>query len=228
MIEQKKLIIKMNEKWYKKFEIYTPLIPYNIYLKIKRGLDIILSTLGLVILSPIFLTVILVQKSISPKSDIFYLQSRTGSNGKRFKMLKFRSMVQDADQKKSELEHLNHLSYPDFKIVNDPRVTKFGKFLRKTSLDELPQIINIIKGDMSIVGPRPTSFDVNSYELWHTERLSILPGLTGLWQITHRGDSEFDQRVALDIFYINHCSLLFDFEIIFRTALSIFIGNGVT
>jgi lipopolysaccharide/colanic/teichoic acid biosynthesis glycosyltransferase len=228
MIEQKKILIKMNENWYKKYSIYTPLIPYNIYLKLKRGLDILLSVLALIVLSPIFIAVIFIQKTISPKSPVFYLQRRTGSNGKRFKMFKFRSMVPDADLRKEELLHLNHLSYPDFKIVNDPRVTKFGKFLRKTSLDELPQILNIIKGDMSIVGPRPTSFDVDSYALWHTERLTILPGLTGLWQITHRGDSEFNQRVALDIFYINHCSFLFDFEIVFRTALSIFISNGVT
>ncbi len=218
----------MNETWYKKYEIYTPLIPYKFYLKLKRGLDILLSIIGLIALSPLFLIIIFIQKTLSPQSDVFYMQYRTGSNGKRFKMLKFRSMVQDADQKKEQLKHLSHLTYPDFKIVNDPRVTKFGKFLRKTSLDELPQIINIILGDMSIVGPRPTSFDVDSYELWHTERLSILPGLTGLWQITHRGDSEFDERVALDIFYINHCSLLFDFEIVFRTALSIFISTGVT
>jgi lipopolysaccharide/colanic/teichoic acid biosynthesis glycosyltransferase len=109
-------------------------------------------------------------------------------------MYKFRSMVTNAEEQKIELAHLNELQWPDFKITNDPRITKIGAFLRKTSLDELPQIINVLAGEMSLVGPRPTSFSAETYALWHTERLDVLPGVTGLWQLLGRGKSEFDQQ----------------------------------
>jgi lipopolysaccharide/colanic/teichoic acid biosynthesis glycosyltransferase len=163
-----------------------------------------------------------------PERKIFYKQLRTGKGGKRFWMYKFQTMVPNADELKSSLMHLNTLEWPDFKIVDDPRVTKLGRVLRKTSIDEVPQIFNIIKGDMSWVGPRPTSFAPDTYKTWQTERLDVTPGLTGLWQITRRGESEFKERLLLDIAYIKHRCLPLDFEIIIRTVISIFKGKGVT
>ena len=114
----------------------------------------------------------------------------------------------------------------DFKITNDPRVTRVGRILRKTSLDELPQIFNVIKGDMSLVGPRPTSFDVSTYKLWHTERLEVLPGLTGLWQVSGRSDLDFDERLRLDIAYIERQSLWLDIQILIRTVTVVFTQDG--
>jgi lipopolysaccharide/colanic/teichoic acid biosynthesis glycosyltransferase len=174
------------------------------------------------------LITILLLKCEYPSRKAFYKQLRTGKGGNRFWMYKFQTMVPNADELKPVLMHLNILEWPDFKIVDDPRVTKVGKILRKTSIDELPQMFNIIKGEMSWVGPRPTSFSPETYKIWQTERLDVPPGLTGLWQITKRGESEFKDRLLLDIAYIQHHCLMLDFEIIFRTALSIFEGKGVT
>jgi lipopolysaccharide/colanic/teichoic acid biosynthesis glycosyltransferase len=134
-------------------------------------------------------------------------------------MFKFRTMVPDAEELKKELAHLNELQWPDFKITNDPRITRMGRFLRKSSLDELPQLLNVLRGEMSLVGPRPTSFSAQTYDLWQTERLDVLPGLTGLWQIIGRGSMEFDERVRLDIAYIERRSLSLDIQILFRTVL---------
>ena len=157
---------------------------------------------------------------------IFFKQLRTGKGGRRFAMYKFRTMVTNAEELKKKYAHLNELTWPDFKITNDPRVTRVGRILRKTSLDELPQIINILKGDMSLVGPRPTSFDVSTYSLWHTERLEVLPGLTGLWQVSGRSDLDFDDRLRLDIEYIERQSLWLDIEILFRTVTAVFTQRG--
>ena len=141
-------------------------------------------------------------------------------------MYKFRSMVPDAEALKEKYAHLNELQWPDFKITNDPRITPVGRILRKTSLDELPQLINVIRGEMSLVGPRPTSFSAETYQLWHTERLDVLPGLTGLWQIVGRAQLEFDDRLRLDIAYIERASLWFDINILFRTVLAVFRQRG--
>jgi lipopolysaccharide/colanic/teichoic acid biosynthesis glycosyltransferase len=127
---------------------------------------------------------------------IFFKQQRTGKGGRRFGMYKFRTMVKNAEELKVKYAHLNEHTWPDFKITNDPRVTKVGAFLRKTSLDELPQLFNVLKGDMSLVGPRPTSFAASTYSLWHTERLEVLPGITGLWQVSGRKELDFDDRCA--------------------------------
>jgi lipopolysaccharide/colanic/teichoic acid biosynthesis glycosyltransferase len=135
-------------------------------------------------------------------------------------------MIMGADEKKNDLLHLNELKWPDFKISDDPRITKWGTFLRKTSLDELPQIINVIKGEMSLVGPRPTSFSAETYSLWHTERLDVMPGITGLWQLLGRGESEFDERLRLDIAYIERQSIWFDLCILLRTLISVFRQKG--
>ena len=141
-------------------------------------------------------------------------------------MFKFRTMVPNADQLKQELQHLNVLEYPDFKIPNDPRITKIGRFLRKTSLDELPQLVNVFLGEMSLVGPRPTSFKPETYKSWHYARLQATPGLTGLWQVSGRSDLEFDDRVLLDIKYIENQSFLLDMKILLQTVSSIFNGRG--
>jgi lipopolysaccharide/colanic/teichoic acid biosynthesis glycosyltransferase len=135
-------------------------------------------------------------------------------------------MVPDAEELKEKYAHLNELQWPDFKITNDPRITKIGKVLRKTSLDELPQLINVLKGEMSLVGPRPTSFGAETYKLWHTERLDVMPGLTGLWQIIGRAQLEFDDRLRLDIAYIERRSLWMDISILFHTVFAVFKGRG--
>ena len=141
-------------------------------------------------------------------------------------MWKFRTMVANAEELKAELAHLNILPPPDFKIPNDPRVTKVGKFLRATSLDELPQLFNVLRGDMSIVGPRPTSFPASSYELWHTQRLDVAPGMTGLWQLEGRNATTFDERLRLDVKYIRHMSLGQDLRLMARTVGAVVRRDG--
>jgi lipopolysaccharide/colanic/teichoic acid biosynthesis glycosyltransferase len=135
-------------------------------------------------------------------------------------------MVPNAEDLKRQLTHLNELQWPDFKITNDPRITRIGRFLRKTSLDELPQLFNVLKGEMSLVGPRPTSFSATTYSLWHTERLDVKPGLTGLWQITGRGTIEFDERLRFDIAYIERRCLWLDIQILFRTVTAVLEQRG--
>jgi lipopolysaccharide/colanic/teichoic acid biosynthesis glycosyltransferase len=163
---------------------------------------------------------------INDPGPIFFKQKRTGKGGRRFTMYKFRTMVKNAEELKLTYAHLNELTWPDFKITDDPRVTSIGRLLRKTSLDELPQIINVLKGDMSLVGPRPTSFEASTYDLWHTERLEVLPGITGLWQVNGRSDLDFDDRLRLDIAYIENQSLWLDIEILFRTVAAVFSQRG--
>lgn len=157
---------------------------------------------------------------------ILFMQERTGKAGRRFKLYKFRTMVKDATELKSQLIDQNDFSGPDFKIAKDPRITRLGAFLRKYSLDELPQIINVLKGDMSLVGPRPTSFEASTYDLWHTERLEVVPGLSGLWQVSGRAEVDFDERVRLDINYVERRSLLFDVWILVRTVKAVLRARG--
>jgi lipopolysaccharide/colanic/teichoic acid biosynthesis glycosyltransferase len=157
---------------------------------------------------------------------VMFRQLRTGKGGRRFYMYKFRTMVPEAEELKEKYAHLNELQWPDFKITNDPRITPVGKFLRKTSLDEIPQFFNVLKGEMSLVGPRPTSFGPETYELWHTSRLDAMPGLTGLWQIMGRAQLEFDDRLRLDIAYMERASLWLDINIILRTLIAVFDSRG--
>jgi lipopolysaccharide/colanic/teichoic acid biosynthesis glycosyltransferase len=195
------------------------------YRVIKRLFDLTLCFLALPVLLPIIgLCALLVW--IDDPGPIFFRQWRTGKGGKRFVMYKLRTMCANAEELKLQYAHLNELTWPDFKISNDPRLTRMGRLLRKTSLDELPQIFNIIKGDMSLVGPRPTSFDVSTYSLWHTERLEVLPGLTGLWQVNGRSSLDFDQRLRLDIEYIERQSFWLDVEILVRTVFAVFSQRG--
>lgn len=196
------------------------------YRRAKRMMDLCLSLLALPVILPLFVLIALAIKIESPGGPVIFTQNRTGKGGRRFKMYKFRTMVPNAEELKKQLAHLNELQWPDFKITNDPRVTRVGKFLRKTSLDELPQIINVLRGDMSLVGPRPTSFDASTYQLWQTARLDVKPGLTGLWQVYGRASTEFDERLRLDIMYIEHRCLGLDLEILIRTVLAVFQGRG--
>lgn len=162
---------------------------------------------------------------LEDRSNPFFFQVRTGLGGKRFRMYKFRTMVPNAEEMKKELMHLNELEWPDFKIKNDPRITRVGKFLRRTSLDELPQLFNVFLGDMSLVGPRPTSFKPETYKAWHMERLEVIPGLTGLWQVSGRSNLEFDERVQLDIEYIQRQSMWYDLNLIFKTFETAILKN---
>jgi lipopolysaccharide/colanic/teichoic acid biosynthesis glycosyltransferase len=212
--------------WLKAFDPDNRIIKGNAYLVVKRLMD-----LGIVILSaPFWLLVVgviaLAIKIDSPGAPVIFTQLRTGKGGKRFKMYKFRTMVPHAEELKSKYAALNELKWPDFKITNDPRITRIGKFLRKSSLDELPQLFNILTGEMSLVGPRPTSFSSDTYTLWQTERLDITPGLTGLWQIIGRGVSEFDDRLRLDIAYSERRSIWLDINILVQTVWAVFAQRG--
>jgi lipopolysaccharide/colanic/teichoic acid biosynthesis glycosyltransferase len=191
----------------------------------KRIFDISLCLLVLPIVLPLVLICAALIWLDNP-GPVFFKQMRTGKGGRRFPMYKFRTMVTNAEELKVKYAHLNELTWPDFKITNDPRNTRIGRILRKTSLDELPQIINVLKGNMSLVGPRPTSFDSSTYSLWHTERLEVMPGITGLWQISGRSNLDFDQRLRLDIEYIEQQSLLLDIQILFRTVTAVFSREG--
>jgi len=202
------------------------LLPTRYYLVLKRVLDIVLTLIALPLWVPLMGVIALLIKLQDPTGEVIFVQERTGKGGKRFGMLKFRTMVVDAEEMKAELAHLNELQWPDFKITDDPRVTRVGKFLRRTSLDELPQLINVLRGEMSLVGPRPTSFSAETYSLWHTERLDVVPGITGLWQLLGRGETEFDERLRMDIVYIERRSLLLDLEILARTILAVLQRKG--
>ena len=195
------------------------------YAVTKRALDVLICLAALPVVVPLVLVSALLIRVESPGPTIF-AQMRTGQHGVRFPMFKFRTMVQNAEELKASLQHLNILPAPDFKIPNDPRITRVGKFLRKTSLDELPQILNVLRGEMTIVGPRPTSFAASTYQLWHSERLEVVPGITGLWQIKGRGSMTFDERLRLDIEYIERRSIALDLRLMALTALAVFRGSG--
>jgi len=200
-------------------------MPEETYQRIKRMLDVVLCLVAMPMVLPILMLCVIAIK-IDSRGPAFYYQYRTGVGGRRFKMYKLRTMVRNADELKSKYAHLNLLSFPDFKIANDPRITRVGAFLRKTSLDELPQIFNVLRGDMSLVGPRPTSFSAATYDLWQTARLELTPGMTGLWQVCGRNEIDFDDRVRLDIAYSRHKSVGLDLLIIFRTIGVVFNGRG--
>ena len=224
---ESKYVILRKLNWLDKYHCHSHILKRRGYLFAKRMMD-----LGLILIStPLWLILLLftaiLVKMEYPKNPMFFLQRRTGKGGRQFSIVKFRTMVPDAEKRKKELMVLNELKWPDFKIQNDPRITKIGHFLRKTALDELPQIINVLRGEMSLVGPRPTSFSVNTYALWQTARLEVTPGITGLWQIIGRGASEFDSRTRLDIIYIDKCCIFLDIQILFRTVTALFEQRGI-
>ena len=196
------------------------------YLALKRLMDLTLVILAAPFWLPIVGLTALAIKIDSPGAPALFVQMRTGKGGTRFKMYKFRTMVPNAEELKAKYAHLNELQWPDFKITDDPRITRLGKFLRKTSIDELPQLLNVLLGDMSLVGPRPTPFSTSNYQLWHTERLDVAPGLTGLWQIVGRASTEFDERLRLDIAYIDRRSIWLDIVILFRTIEPVLSQRG--
>ncbi|MCA0353378.1 MAG: sugar transferase [Chloroflexi bacterium] len=198
----------------------------QVYLVSKRAMDLLILLMAMPFLLPFFLLCAVLIKIDSPNGPIMFTQKRTGQGGRTFRMYKFRTMVPNAEEMKKQLMHLNELQWPDFKISNDPRITKVGKFLRKTSLDELPQLLNVIKGEMSLVGPRPTSFGAHTYDLWQTERLDVQPGLTGLWQLFGRASTEFHDRLLLDIAYIERRCLWLDIQILFRTIPAVLKQRG--
>jgi lipopolysaccharide/colanic/teichoic acid biosynthesis glycosyltransferase len=214
-------------RWLNQISPKKSLLQGHAYFVVKRGLDLLLVLLALPLLIPVFMLCALLIKLEDPRGPVFFIQQRTGKGGQRFAMFKFRTMVHNAEELKSKLAHLNGLQWPDFKIPKDPRVTRVGRFLRKTSLDELPQLINVLKGQMSLVGPRPTSFSPDTYDLWQTERLDVLPGITGLWQLFGRGAMEFTDRVFLDILYIERRCLWLDLQILWRTLLVVIFPRGV-
>lgn len=196
---------------------------------LKRLIDIILSLILLILLSPLFLVVAVVIKLSSP-GPVFFVQERLGLNKRIFKLYKFRTMVQDAEKMQKELEDLNEADGPVFKIKKDPRITREGRFLRVTSIDELPQLLNVLKGDMSLVGPRPLPIrDYKGFgERWFNRRFSVRPGMTCIWQIDGRSDISFEKWIQLDLRYIDTWSLPLDFQILFRTIPAVLKGRGAS
>lgn len=193
---------------------------------LKRGIDIVLATLALVVVAPIMLTIALMIRTDSA-GPVFYVAERIGRKGRVFRCFKFRTMVPNADRLKQEIAHMNERDNVLFKVQNDPRVTKFGAKLRKYSLDELPQFYNVLKGDMSLVGPRPPlASEVEKYDLAHLRRLDVLPGITGLWQIEARQDPSFDSYISLDTAYVENWNLMLDARILARTLGVVLAGTG--
>lgn len=203
---------EVNQKW--------------LYSFLKRLMDIVGALCGLILLSPIFLIVALLIKLEDPKGPIFFKQIRVGKNEKEFGMYKFRSMVTDAEERLKDLLEHNEVSGAMFKMKEDPRVTKIGKFIRKTSIDELPQLLNVLKGDMSLVGPRPPlPREVKEYTAYDKQRLLVTPGCTGLWQVTERNNVGFKEMVELDLMYIQNRSILYDIKIMLKTV-KVLLGSN--
>ena len=195
---------------------------------LKRTMDIILSIIFIILFLPSSIAIVLLIKFTSDKGSIFFIQDRVGHNKRMFTLIKFRTMVKDAEAMQPEFEHLNEVDGPIFKIKDDPRITKIGKFLRNTSLDELPQLFNVLKGDMSLVGPRPLPIrDVNLFDAqWPKRRFSVRPGMTGLWQINGRNQAEFDELIKYDLKYIDNWSPWLDMNIMFKTVPAVMGGRG--
>jgi len=196
------------------------------YATAKRALDIVLSLIGLIVLSPVFLICALLVR-LTSRGEVIFKQTRVGEGGRLFTCYKFRSMRKDAEKHKSKLAHLNELSGPVFKIKNDPRVTFVGKYMRKLSLDELPQIVNVLKGEMTIVGPRPpVPREVSLYNDRALGRLAVKPGLTCLWQINGRSNVAFDHWVEMDLLYIDTMTFWGDVKIIAKTVPAVVFCRG--
>ena len=198
-----------------------------VYDFIKRFTDIVCSAIAIVLLSPFFIIISIAIKATS-KGPVIFVHKRVGKNGKKIGIYKFRSMVMNAEEliEKFTPEQKEEFK-KNFKLKNDPRITKIGKFLRKTSLDELPQLFNILKGDLSIVGPRPImEVETKIYGKYKDMLLSVKPGLTGFWAANGRSDTSYKRRRAMEIYYVKNRSLLFDIKIIFKTVISVFKGEG--
>ena len=210
-----------------KIEIDNLEIRKKIYKVVKRIADIIGGIMGLILLSPVFLIIAICIK-IDSKGSVIFSHKRIGKNGKEFKMYKFRSMYENAEEMIENFSEEQKTEWQEkFKLENDPRITKVGKFLRKTSLDELPQIVNIIKGDLSIIGPRPiVDEELKKYGKNKEKFLSITPGLTGYWQANGRSNTSYEERMQMELYYIDNQSLLLDIKIFFKTIVSVFKKEG--
>jgi len=197
--------------------------------EVKRLIDIMVSGLLLFFLLPFLILVALAIK-LDSEGPILFVQNRVGFNKRRFRMYKFRTMRTDAEARIEELEHLNEKTGPIFKIKNDPRITRLGKWLRRTSVDELPQLANVLLGDMSVVGPRPLSVldALRMEEAWQKRRFSVKPGLTCLWQVSGRSNLSFEQWMQLDLDYIDSWSLVLDWQILLRTIPAILTARGAS
>lgn len=199
----------------------------SIYKYIKRFMDIVLASIGLVVLSPVFLVIAILIKTES-KGKVFFKHKRIGKNGKEIYIYKFRTMVENAEDliKQFTPEQMKEFK-ENFKLENDPRVTKIGKILRKTSLDELPQLINIIKGDISIIGPRPViSEELEKYGMNKNRFLSVTPGLTGYWAANGRSNTTYEQRMEMELYYVDNMSFKLDLKVFFKTVLSVLKREG--
>ena len=196
------------------------------YDTLKRLMDVVCSLAALVLLSPLFLiTAIAIKRE--DQGPVIFAQDRTGKNGKVFRMYKFRSMYVDAEKRRNELLAQNEADGPLFKIAEDPRITKVGRFIRKTSIDELPQLVNILKGEMSFVGPRPlVTYEQNQCNEYQAQRLLVKPGLTCIWQVSGRSDTKFDELIEMDLEYIRNRSLWLDIKLILKTVVVVFTHKG--
>jgi exopolysaccharide biosynthesis polyprenyl glycosylphosphotransferase len=191
---------------------------------VKRVTDVALTGVGLFMAWPLFLVIAVLIK-LDSSGPVLYRQQRVGKDGRLFDMLKFRSMYRDADRRRADLSAVNEAIGPLFKMRNDPRVTRVGRVMRRTSLDELPQLLNVLRGEMSLVGPRPPiPTEVEQYEPWQLGRLRAVPGMTGLWQVSGRSEVSFHDMVRLDLHYIRNWSFSLDLEILWRTLPAV-IGN---
>jgi lipopolysaccharide/colanic/teichoic acid biosynthesis glycosyltransferase len=192
----------------------------------KRLIDCVGAAVALVVLLPLFAAITLAIWLSDPGAPVVFRQRRCGAGGHEFRLLKFRTMVRNADELKESLRARSSVSWPDFNLADDPRVTRLGRFLRRTSLDELPQLVNVLRGDMSLVGPRPTSFGACTYELWQTERLEFRPGITGPWQVWGRNRMEFADRCRLEITFFRKTSLPRELWLLVLTFLTVLRRTG--
>lgn len=205
---------------------HKPYLKHDTFLGIKRAIDILAALVLLPVALPLLVLCAVAIRLDSPGA-IYFFQERTGKGGKRFRVYKLRTMVKNAAELREKYMHLNELKAPDFKITNDPRVTRVGRLLRKASLDELPQIFNVLKGNMTLVGPRPSSYGAHTYDLWHTARFELKPGITGLAQVCGRSELLLDEKLRYDIAYLRNMSLWLDIRILLRTVAVVFKGQGV-
>jgi exopolysaccharide biosynthesis polyprenyl glycosylphosphotransferase len=194
----------------------------------KRVLDVVVATLAIIVFAPVLLATAIAIR-LESRGPVLFKQVRSGRNGRKFVMYKFRSMCTDAEKRLAELQHLNEMDGPVFKIKHDPRITRVGRFIRKTSIDELPQLFNVLFGDMSLVGPRPPlPTEVAQYEAWQRRRLSVRPGITGMWQVSGRNAIDFSKWMELDLEYIDRWSLWLDVQILFRTVPAVLLRSGAS
>ena len=219
------LQISRSRKWIEKKSIGDVLQGAG-YLKLKRLMDIVFSSMIGILTLPLLAVCAIAIKLNSP-GPVFLTQNRTGLGDRKFKVFKLRTMVENAAELREKYLHLNELKLPDFKITNDPRVTLVGRILRRYSLDELPQFFNVLKGDMSLVGPRPSTYSARTYHLWHTERFEIKPGITGLAQVNGRSKLMLDDKVRYDIAYTRNISLWLDLKVLVKTVKVVMCAREV-